>query len=51
MIQDPVVEGLEPDAYVLSIHIALLPGGPANAMPQSFLLSAPATPDTLSKTS
>src|SRR6185312_6048366 len=22
MIQDPVVEGLEPDAYVLSIHIA-----------------------------
>ena len=39
MIQDPVVEGLEPDAYVLSIHIALLfcarPEWPCRKLPNS----------------
>src|SRR5690242_11848860 len=44
MIQDPVVEGLEPDAYVLSIHIALLPSGLANAMPQASTQLRPRRP-------
>src|SRR5581483_3480321 len=51
MIQDPVVEGFEPDAYVLSIHIASSSRRPGQTPCRKLPTLRAATPVTLSKTS